>query len=146
MTRWSKQDCAEAAKRIGERAVVQADGCWVWSGNRDRQGYGRIGFLGRRSMLAHRASYQARVGFIPDGITLDHLCRNRACVNPDHLEPVSLSENCKRQAARCSKVSHCPQGHPYSGDNLVIHANGFRRCRACAREALIRHRQKRKAA
>lgn len=72
---------------------IAADtGCWVWRGRTNRDGYGKIG----RQTLAHRAYYEALVGPIPDGLTIDHLCRNRACVNPDHMEPVPAVENVRR--------------------------------------------------
>jgi hypothetical protein len=107
-------------------------GCWLWTGPKDKLGYGNFGFQGR-GYGAHRAAYLLFIGDVPEGMELDHLCRNPSCVNPSHLEPVTHRENIRRGAAgdRERAKTHCPQGHPYSGDNLQVLANGHRRCRAC---------------
>ena len=126
------------ADRIREKVAVSEGGCWVWSGTLDGAGYGRIWtgsrVVGNRtSTLAHRASYLAFVGPIAEGMVLDHLCRNRACVNPDHLEPVTQQVNLLRgetlQAANRRKT-HCPKGHAYDEAN-TLHYRGKRYCRAC---------------
>jgi HNH endonuclease len=99
-------------------------------------GYGMITVGGVR-WAAHRYSYTQLVGPIPEGLDLDHLCRNRPCCNPAHLEPVTRSENLKRgnvgvwAKEHNGKKTHCPSGHEYSGDNLYIHPRGSRCCRAC---------------
>lgn len=90
-----------------------------------------------RDMLAHRFAYELLVGPIPTGLTLDHLCRRPACVNPSHLEPVSLRDNILRgegPVALGARVTHCPQGHPYDLFNTYIDPSGTRRCRTCHRE------------
>lgn len=86
---------------------------------------------------AHRVVYEELVGPIPDGLMLDHLCRVRHCVNPEHLEPVTNRENVLRgegHSAKAARATHCLKGHPYAGENLRILSNGWRRCRACHRE------------
>lgn len=87
--------------------VERGEGCWVWVGAIQSKGYGSFWSNGR-STLAHRVSYRDLVGEIPDGETLDHLCRNLRCVNPDHLEPVTREENLRRKALA---ITHCRRGH-----------------------------------
>lgn len=119
-------------------SVCETTGCWVWMGASQSNGYGRA-WNGSKTDYAHRVMYQIYFSDIPAGMDLDHLCRNRACVNPLHLEPVSRSENLHRGtageniAAPHREKTHCPQGHPYSGDNLAVR-NGRRHCKACARD------------
>ena len=84
--------------RLMEGIELSGDGCWLWTKSIDYGGYGRIGQRGVNAR-AHRVSYEHFVGPIPDGLSLDHLCRNRRCVNPDHLEPVTGSENTRRGIA-----------------------------------------------
>jgi len=89
-----------------------------------------------RGRLAHRAVYEALVGPIPKGLSLDHLCRNRACVNPEHLEPVSLVENVMRGVsphAVNARKTHCAHGHAFTAENTYM-VRGERVCRACGRE------------
>jgi len=108
--------------------------CWVWTAGTSK-GYGKF-WDGRRSQ-AHRFSYEMHRGAIPDGLDLDHLCRVRNCVNPDHLEPVTRAENIRRGetgklvGARQRAKTHCPRGHPYSGPNLFVETSGARACKAC---------------
>jgi hypothetical protein len=118
--------------------VEKTDTCWLWTAAKVRNGYGIIGAggAGNGFLYAHRVSYELSVGPIPDGLFLDHLCRVRHCVNPEHLEPVTTAENCRRAAAA---VTHCPQGHVYDEANTYVythHKHGWtmRFCRACGRE------------
>jgi len=117
-------------------------GCLLWLGAMNQFGYGRARLGGKR-MVAHRAAYILACGPVPDDLELDHLCRVRCCINPAHLEPVSKVVNVRRGSAgqtagrRAATRTHCPHGHPYSGDNLFVRPSGARECRTCMR---ARHR------
>jgi hypothetical protein len=111
--------------------------CWNWTGKtRTPDGYGRMvtRVKPQAMRMVHRISYEHNIGPIPDGLMLDHLCRNRACISPKHLEPVTNAENQRRAN---EFVTHCKSGHPLSGDNLYICKGGrgesMRVCRICAR-------------
>lgn len=115
--------------------VEKTESCWLWLGYKINSGYGKFVYKGE-NMLSHRLSYQLHKGKIPQGLEIDHLCRVKHCVNPDHLEAVTRKENQIRGMGFISiesKKTHCPQGHPYSGDNLFIDYKGGRRCRKCSR-------------
>ena len=119
-----------------------ADDCWTWTAGTS-EGYGQFG-LSRRSgsIRAHRFAYELLIGPVPDGLELDHLCRNRLCVNPAHLEPVSRRENILRgesPTAQHARQTHCKNGHPLSGDNLYLHPKGSRVCLTCKRAYERRH-------
>ncbi|HEV2928117.1 MAG TPA: HNH endonuclease signature motif containing protein, partial [Propionibacteriaceae bacterium] len=95
------------------------DACWPWTANRMDSGYGRYSIDGR-SKLAHRISYELSVGSIPDGLQIDHLCRNKPCVNPTHLEAVTQRENLLRGdtvPARNAARTHCANGHEFTPEN-----------------------------
>lgn len=116
--------------------------CWRWVGAIDAQsGYGRMR-VKRKTDYAHRISYEMSIDTIGAGLEIDHLCRNRWCVNPLHLQAVPASVNIRRTPAR--QVTHCPQGHAYSGDNLR-EWNGRRYCRTCGVERAKEWREARKA-
>jgi hypothetical protein len=96
--------------------------CWLWTGGKTGLGYGQLGVNGHKS-LAHRWIYEVCNGPVPAGLELDHLCRIPRCVNPDHLEPVTHRINMLRGetlAAKEASKTHCPRGHSYSGENLLI--------------------------
>lgn len=135
--------------------VDQARGCWIFTGCLNSRGYGCIAIDGDGSTrLAHRAAYELLVDRIPAGMTIDHfVCFDKRCCNPAHLEVVTRSENSKRafrtglagvpeQAKRNAAKTHCPQGHPYSGDNLLVSKRGERFCRTCRRGSDRRRRQR----
>lgn len=124
-----------AIDRFNEKIRHADNGCIEWTASTNSTGYGTF-FPGSGAVqVAHRWSYEYFKGPIPNGLHLDHLCRNRRCVNPDHLEPVTVWENhvrCSSIAVRNAEKTHCPAGHPYSGDNLYIHTKtSSRMCRKC---------------
>ena len=114
--------------------VRKTDTCWEWTAQRN-WGYGRFALTHRKMVRAHRFSYELHKGPIPQGLVIDHLCRNKACVNPDHLELVTNRENVLRgvgTSAVNAKKTHCKRGHHLSGDNLYVNPrDGSRHCRSC---------------
>jgi len=142
-----------AKVRIGSIPTHRPDlgPCWEWTASQVGNGYGQFGtWTGNGNNRAHRVAYTSLVGPIPAGLQSDHLCRNRLCVNPEHLELVTLRENVLRgegPAAQHARKTHCPKGHPYDEKNtyLLVIGNGVRRyCRACkpGRDRLYRLRRK----
>lgn len=128
--------------------VNPSSGCWEWTASRTLKGYGMIGAGSpqRGLLAAHRVAFEIYVGPIPAGLQLDHLCRVRHCVNPDHLEPVSARENVRRGfglAAINAAKTHCPQKHEYTADNTYYNPSTNRRmCRVCIRNHGIKRQQK----
>lgn len=125
-------------------AKVDAGGdCWDWTAGGIPNGYGMFrAWPDRNQVLVHRLVWEMLVGPIPAGFEIDHLCRNRRCVNPDHLEPVAQRENLMRSGAwsavNARKIA-CAQGHPYTAENTRIY-RGRRHCRACDRARPPRRR------
>ena len=125
-------------ERFDEKVTRSTNGCWVWRGGLDKDGYG-IFWVSEteRARRVHRLSYERHRGRIPDGMMLDHLCRNPHCVNPGHLEPVTCAENLARSPltlnSKNRKKTHCHRGHLFDETNTGLQGDG-RFCRVCTRE------------
>ncbi len=127
--------------------IAKNKGCWDWLGEINKKGYGRLEYNGKR-IKAHRYFYEYFVKPIPNGLEIDHLCRNKRCVNPKHLEAVTHRENIIRAwRERIKDIPNCLYGHPYSGNNLYMiieKKNGktWRACKTCKLEANRRWRKR----
>ncbi len=116
--------------------------CLVWTGYRNRDGYGRYS-TSTASCYAHRVAFKALVGPVPGGLTVDHLCRVRNCVNPTHMEAVPHRTNLLRSdsaSAVALRTNRCVNGHEFTSENTYIRQNGGRQCRACNRESARRYK------
>lgn len=124
------------------RYVQKTETCWTWTGERARHGYGVLN-IGERRVFAHRISYEMHIGSIPDGLIIDHLCRNTSCVNPDHLEAVTNRVNVLRgvgPSAKNAVKTHCLNGHEFTPTNTLrqppnwLEGPDRRGCRECKRK------------
>lgn len=143
---------------IASRYRIETSGCWKWLGPVHRYADGTPSYgsaaQGGRKLPAHRLTYELFVGSIPAGLDLDHLCRNRRCVNPAHLEPVTRRENIMRSPVALPALNeaktHCTHGHEYTPENTVIQVvpwgKGFQRaCRTCKYAAIRRYSARKRA-
>lgn len=136
--------------RLMDKVEMVGD-CWVFTGCRHTAGYGVIGRGGKRGGMAyaHRVTYEFFIADIPEELQIDHLCRNRACCNPWHLEPVTRRVNLIRGegvAGLAARATQCPQGHPYDESNTGHKASGARYCKQCNRQRVAQHRAQKRAA
>ena len=157
-TTYCSSECYHASRlqsmeeRFWQR-VLKTETCWIWQGAVGTRGYGFLAGLYEgqyKTFLVHRYAYMLHVGAIADDLTIDHLCRNRRCVNPEHLEVVSRWENVRRGetiTGNNSRKTHCKYGHVFDSENTYVNSTGGRHCKACLsrrdREAKARKRAKR---
>ncbi|AKY03535.1 HNH endonuclease [Streptomyces phage Hydra] len=136
--------------RFWNKVSVSESGCWEWAAYRDRHGYGAFYWEGK-DRRAHRVSFSVLSRPIPDGMEIDHLCRNRSCVNPAHLEPVTQTENIDRGENHIGvnrTKTHCAQGHPLVEGNLVLNKLklGHRYCLTCQRARNAENKRRKRLA
>lgn len=126
--------------------IIKKKGCWLWIGYITNNGYGMIHYK-RKTDYSHRVSYQIFKGKIPENKELDHLCRNRSCINPKHLEPVIRSENAlrglgpKKLGLLNSSKKKCQNGHFFNKKNTYYRKSGGRACRPCVAKSQQKYRQ-----
>lgn len=162
--RWRKVNPGLAKRRPWDEAFwARVDkngpgGCWLWTGHLQPSGYARTRTPSGSSRAVHLIVYEMLVGPIPHGMQIDHVCHTRACnggsscahrrcCNPQHLQPVTPLQNLARSSnfiATNLMTSHCPRGHPYSGENLRVNSRGARECRTCRNEEMRLYYQRRK--
>lgn len=134
---WVMMITKEIFKRFYEKISVSENNCWNWNACKDKDGYGWFVLFKRKMWYAHRASYLIHNGFLPNDLLVRHNCDNPSCVNPNHLELGTDSQNKKdsviRKRHKESKKTHCKNGHEFSMDNLRINSRGNRVCKICDR-------------
>lgn len=139
--KWGNQTVIE---RFMSKISRQKGDCWIWLGAKDRNGYGKF-TVGRVTMSAHRFSFQYFRGTIPTHLTCDHLCKHTSCVNPLHIELVTMRENLLRGdtfQAKNARKTHCPKGHEFSDENTYNRPDGGRGCRECMRQSSTKWKRK----
>lgn len=133
------QPIDHAARFWAKVCIAEPWDCWEWQGSRLGTGYGAFYHSQGADKLAHRWAWRFFGNTIPEGKQIDHLCRNRACVNPCHLEVVDPGENVRRGEAGYATGAlyrartHCPHGHKYTPENIIPRPSGYRQCRECER-------------
>lgn len=144
MRKWGRTELPSHFEKF-MMLVEKTDTCWLWKGYIRTDGYGRARHTSSNHGLAHKWLWEHTNGSVPEGLELDHLCRVRHCVNPEHLEPVTRQVNVLRGVsppALNARKTHCPQGHALAGDNLGIGTHGGRFCRICSRVRAKAHKAK----
>lgn len=134
--------------RFWDKVEMLDNGCWQWTAARGGTGYGHFKLDGK-VRAAHALTYELFVGPVPDGLVLDHLCRNRACCNPQHLEAVTHKVNILRGENYCAeqaRKTRCVNGHEFTPENtsVRIDSKSGRRCKSCQRDAVARYRKRRR--
>jgi HNH endonuclease len=124
-------------------SMPSPDECWIWTAGKNTSGYGTFKLDGLQP-VAHRLAYELTKGPIPEGLTLDHLCRVRACVNPAHLEAIPMKTNVLRgigPTAENARKTHCKRGHEYTSENTMhMHCRTERICKICESARQVRRR------
>src|SRR5260370_18895864 len=125
-----KPNAQTVLARFTAKYVTTPNGCWEWLGSKSPKGYGHF-HDGQKDVRAHRWAYEHFIGPVPDGLVIDHLCRNHACVNPAHLEPVTNKENLTRGIRPNALKTHWKRGHPFTEAKTILSPGGSRSCRTC---------------
>ena len=115
---------------ISETNFYKGTPCWEWIGSKNQDGYGQMS-VKNKPVGAHRIGYELTKGMITKNLVIDHLCKHHSCVNPDHLEQVTMGENIRRGMSHNGNKTHCVHGHEFTPDNTYIPSDGYRRCRKC---------------
>lgn len=130
-------------KRLLSKIIVDANGCWNWQGATFKKVNGlysqirmTFGYKKHALRYAHRVSYEYFKGKVAEQLELDHLCRNTLCINPEHLEPVTHTENMRRRPD--INKSHCKHGHEFNSTNIYVNPKGVKECRECRRSRVLK--------
>lgn len=124
-----------------EDRIIKDGECWLWTGPKDRDGYGQH-YLDGKVRVAHRSVYILLRGEIPENNHLHHTCKNKACVNPEHLMPVSYREHA---SIHRESEGYCKQGHEFTSDNTMYTSQGYRKCRECHRKHIREYMRRRRS-